>query len=51
MSILDIRQIFQKSEDFLGKEVTVQGWVKTIRDSKKFAFIELNDGTFFNNLQ
>ena len=51
MSILDIRQIFQKSEDFLGKEVTVQGWVKTIRDSNKFAFIELNDGTFFSNLQ
>ena len=51
MSILDIRQVFQKSEDFLGKGVTVQGWVKTIRDSNKFAFIELNDGTFFSNLQ
>lgn len=51
MSILDIRQVFQKSEDFLGKKVTVQGWVKTIRDSNKFAFIELNDGTFFSNLQ
>ena len=35
----------------MGKEVTVQGWVKTIRDSNKFAFIELNDGTFFSNLQ
>jgi len=51
MSILDIRQIFQKSEDFLGKEVTVQGWIKTTRDTNKFAFIELNDGTFFSNLQ
>ena len=51
MSILDIRQIFQQSEEFFGKEVTVQGWVKTIRDSNKFAFIELNDGTFFSNLQ
>ena len=51
MSILDIRQIFQQSEKFLDKEVTVQGWVKTIRDSNKFAFIELNDGTFFSNLQ
>lgn len=51
MSILDIRQIFQQSEEFLGKDVTVQGWVKTIRDSNKFAFIELNDGTFFSNLQ
>ena len=51
MSILDIRQIFQKSEEFLGKEVTVQGWIKTTRDTNKFAFIELNDGTFFSNLQ
>lgn len=51
MSILDIRQIFQQSEEFLGKDVTVQSWVKTIRDSNKFAFIELNDGTFFSNLQ
>ena len=51
MSILDIRQIFQKSEDFLGKEVTAQGWIKTTRDTNKFAFIELNDGTFFSNLQ
>ena len=51
MSILDIRQIYQKYEDFLGKEVTVQGWIKTTRDTNKFAFIELNDGTFFSNLQ
>jgi len=43
--------LFQQSEKFLDKEVTVQGWVKTIRDSNKFAFIELNDGTFFSNLQ
>ena len=51
MSILDIRQIYQKYEEFLGKEVTVQGWIKTTRDTNKFAFIELNDGTFFSNLQ
>ena len=31
--------------------VTVSGWVRTLRDSKVFAFIELNDGTFFKNLQ
>ena len=31
--------------------VTVSGWVRTLRDSKVFAFIELNDGTFFKNVQ
>ena len=31
--------------------VKVSGWVRTVRDSKAFAFIELNDGTFFKNLQ
>ena len=34
-----------------GDIVTVQGWVKTLRDSKAFAFIELNDGSYFKNLQ
>ena len=34
-----------------GCVITVQGWVKTLRDSKAFAFIELNDGTYFKNLQ
>ncbi len=34
-----------------GELITVQGWVKTLRDSKAFAFIELNDGSYFKNLQ
>ena len=34
-----------------GASVTVSGWVRTLRDSKVFAFIELNDGTFFKNVQ
>ena len=34
-----------------GSVVTVYGWVRTVRDSKTFGFIELNDGTFFKNLQ
>lgn len=34
-----------------GCTITVQGWVKTLRDSKAFAFIELNDGSYFKNLQ
>ena len=31
--------------------VKVSGWVRTMRDQKSFAFVELNDGTYFKNLQ
>ena len=45
-----IRQLFRETPAD-GAEVTVHGWVRTLRDSKVFAFIELNDGTFFKNVQ
>ena len=38
-------------DSFVDKNVQVSGWVKTLRDSKNFGFIELNDGSFFNNVQ
>ncbi|MBO7213866.1 MAG: asparagine--tRNA ligase, partial [Clostridia bacterium] len=38
-------------ELFGGKEITVAGWARTIRDSKAFGFIELNDGSFFKSVQ
>ena len=34
-----------------GSKIAVSGWVRTVRDSKAFAFIEMNDGSFFKNLQ
>ena len=46
-----VRDLFRKPEEMAGKTVTVAGWIRTIRDQKQFAFINLNDGTFFNNLQ
>ena len=46
-----IKKIFTESEAFGGKEVTVAGWVRTIRASNAFGFIELNDGSYFTNLQ
>ncbi len=49
--ITNIREIFREKEKYLGKEVTVGGWVRSIRDSKSFGFIVLNDGTFFEPLQ
>lgn len=50
MKHIDIIEIFENS-DFLDKDVTVCGWVRTSRDSKNMAFIELNDGTSFKHLQ
>lgn len=46
-----VRDIYKFKESFIGKEVEIEGWIKTKRSSKKLGFIELNDGTFFKNLQ
>jgi len=51
MKRTEIKLIFSDPQKFSGKEVTVGGWAKTIRDSKKLGFIELNDGSSFKNLQ
>ncbi len=48
---VSIKEIFRESEKFLNKEIEVEGWIRTLRSSKKFGFIEINDGTFFSNLQ
>ncbi|MDO5556102.1 MAG: asparagine--tRNA ligase [Clostridia bacterium] len=46
-----IKDLFLNINKYVDKEITVEGWVKTIRDSKTFGFIELNDGSFFKNIQ
>ncbi len=43
-----IKEIFRETEKYLNKEVEVEGWIRTLRSSKRFGFIELNDGTFFH---
>ena len=47
----ELKQIFRAPEKYLDQELEVAGWVRNIRASKKFGFIELNDGSFFQNLQ
>ena len=51
MSNIEIKELYRHSEKYFSKEVQVSGWVRTVRDSKTFGFIELNDGSFFKNLQ
>ncbi len=46
-----IKRIFAESEPLLNHELEVRGWIRTQRESKNFAFIELNDGSCFRNLQ
>jgi len=46
-----IKQIFSDHEQLLNQVLEVRGWVRTQRESKNFAFIELNDGSCFKNLQ
>ena len=51
MESLVIKELFRNSEKYFDKEISLSGWVKTVRDSKNFGFIELNDGSFFKNIQ
>lgn len=51
MERMRIAAIFADQESLGGKDVTVCGWARTIRDMKTFGFIELNDGSCFKNLQ
>ena len=51
MKKVTIKDLYRNTENYIDKTVEVAGWVRTVRDSKAFGFIELNDGSFFNNLQ
>lgn len=46
-----IKEIYTNPDEFLDKEVVVEGWIRTLRASKRVGFIEVNDGTYFSNLQ
>ena len=51
MDLVEIRELYRNKEQYYDKKVTVGGWVRSVRDSKTFGFIVLNDGTFFEPLQ
>ncbi|CUU45173.1 asparagine--tRNA ligase [Clostridium beijerinckii] len=46
-----IRSLYRNTDDFLSKEITISGWIRTLRSSNAFGFIEVNDGSFFKNIQ
>ena len=51
MDLNTVKSIYRNTADYANKEVTLGGWVRTMRVSKNFGFIELNDGSFFKNIQ
>ena len=48
---IEIKQLYRNKEQYIDKTVKVAGWIRTSRMSKNFGFIELNDGSFFKNMQ
>ncbi len=46
-----VKELFRNTDLYDEKDVQISGWVRTIRDSKNFGFIEINDGSFFKNIQ
>lgn len=51
MEMITIRELYKDRESYLEREITVGGWVRSVRDSKSFGFLVLHDGTFFDTLQ
>ena len=51
MKKLTIKDLYRNTSEYVDKQVILEGWVRTVRNSKAFGFIELNDGSFFKNVQ
>ena len=51
MKSTSVKDLYRNTDDYINNNVQVSGWVRTVRTSKNFGFIELNDGSFFKNVQ
>jgi len=51
VDLTTVKSIYRDTATYANKEVTIGGWIRTMRVSKNFGFIELNDGSFFKNIQ
>ena len=51
MDLVTVRELYKNREAYLDKEISVGGWVRSVRDSKAFGFIVVSDGSYFDTLQ
>ena len=49
--LLDVKEVYDKLDEVMGKEIKLQGWIRNHRKQKEFGFIDFNDGTSFKNIQ
>ena len=48
---MDLKKLFENVEEYLDKDITLQGWIKNHRKQKEFGFIDFSDGTCFKHIQ
>ena len=48
---IDAKELYEKIDDYMDKEVVIQGWIRNHRKQKEFGFIDFSDGTCFNHIQ
>ena len=48
---MDVKELLEKIEDYIGKDIVLEGWVKNHRKQKDFGFIDFSDGTCFKHIQ
>lgn len=46
-----VKSLYRNTSEYLSKDITISGWIRTLRASNAFGFIEVNDGSFFKNIQ
>lgn len=51
MDFIHIKKLYQDMDSYNGQSVTICGWIRSLRDSKSFGFISINDGTYFQPVQ
>ena len=51
MKILNLKDVYENIENYLDKEISLEGWIRNHRKQKEFGFIEFYDGTTFKNIQ
>lgn len=51
MKILNLKDVYENIENYLDKEISLEGWIRNHRKQKEFGFIEFYDGTAFKNIQ
>nr|WP_281413968.1 asparagine--tRNA ligase [Clostridium polyendosporum] len=51
MEKVSIKSLYRNTDEYIGKKVKFSAWLRTLRASNAFGFIEVNDGSFFKNLQ